>query len=87
MLRAWSAPCRRSVEPGTSGTPAACIDVRARLLSPITSIDSAVGPTKIRSLSSQARTNAALSARKPQPGWTASQPVVSAAATRFWMCR
>ena len=55
----------------------------ARLLSPISSIASADGPTNTRSLSSQARTKPAFSARNPQPGWTASQPVVSAAAIRF----
>jgi len=42
---------------------------------------SALGPTNTRSLSSQARTKAGFSARKPQPGWIASQPVISAAAT------
>ena len=55
----------------------------AALLSPIRSIASAGGPTKIRSLSWQARTNAAFSARNPQPGCTLSQPVVSAAAIRL----
>ena len=55
----------------------------AALLSPIVSIAAAGGPTKIRSFSSQARTNAAFSARKPQPGCTLSQPVVSAAAIRL----
>jgi hypothetical protein len=33
--------------------------------------------------SSHARTKSAFSARKPYPGCTASQPVVSAAATTF----
>jgi hypothetical protein len=45
------------------------------------------GPTKARSLSSQAAANSAFSARKPQPGWTASQPVVVAAATSEGMLR
>jgi hypothetical protein len=44
------------------------------------SIVSGRGPMKTRSLSSQAAANAAFSARKPQPGWTASQRVVVAAA-------
>src|SRR5205085_2570090 len=40
----------------------------ARLLSPISSIASAGGPTNTRSLSSQERTKPAFSARNPQPG-------------------
>ena len=45
--------------------PAARIAPLASDLSPSTSIDSGVGPTKIRSLSSQARTNDGLSERNP----------------------
>jgi hypothetical protein len=52
-------------------------------LSPITSIAAAGGPTNTRSFSEQTSTNAEFSARNPQPGWTASQPVVSAAPIRF----
>jgi len=44
-------------------------------------IVSAEGPTKIRSLSAHASTKSGFSARKPQPGWMASQSVVTAAAT------
>ncbi len=80
---ASSAPLSRSALPGTSGTPASRIVCFARLLSPISSIASGRGPTNTRSLSSQARTNAAFSARNPQPGCTASQPVVSAAPIRL----
>jgi hypothetical protein len=40
----------------------------------------ALGPMKTSSLSSHAAANAGFSARKPQPGWTASQRVVVAAA-------
>ena len=42
---------------------------------------------KTRSLSAQARTKAGFSERKPKPGCTASQPVVSAAATTFGIRR
>ncbi len=48
---------------------------------------SAGGPMKTRSLSSHIRTNSSFSARKPYPGWTASQPVVIAAAMTDWMLR
>jgi hypothetical protein len=50
-------------------------------------ITSAGGPTKTRSFSSHAVTNAGFSARKPHPGCTASHPVVSAAATTLGMRR
>ena len=73
--------------PGTSGTPAARISAFARALSPVFSITSAGGPMKTRSLSVQARTKAGFSERKPKPGWTASQPVVSAAATTLGIRR
>ncbi len=45
--------------------PASRIAPFASDLSPSTSIDSAVGPMKIRSLSSHVRTNDGLSERKP----------------------
>ena len=48
---------------------------------------SADGPMKTRSLSAHTPTNPAFSARNPQPGCTASQPVVSAAPIRFWTFR
>ena len=65
--------------PGTSGTSAAAISFFAMALSPMRAITSASGPTKTRSFSSHARTKAGFSDRNPYPGWTASQPVVSAA--------
>ena len=65
MRRASSTLARRPSEPGTSGMPAARIAPLASDLSPSTSIDSGVGPMKIRSLSSQARTNDGLSERNP----------------------
>ncbi len=73
--------------PGTSGTPAARSSCFARALSPIRSITSGVGPMKTSSLSSHARANAGFSARKPQPGCTASHPVVVAAAISDGMLR
>jgi len=45
---------------------------RAAVFSPICSITSAAGPIKTNPASLQARANAALSARKPYPGWMAS---------------
>ena len=73
--------------PGTSGTPAARISAFARALSPVFSMTSAGGPMKTRSFSPQARTNAGFSDRNPNPGWTASQPVVSAAAITLAILR
>src|SRR3954470_24590387 len=67
--------------PGTSGTPAAASSRFASTLSPMRAITSASGPMKTSSLSSQACTKSGFSDRKPYPGWTASQPVVSAAAS------
>ena len=63
--RASSTLASRPSEPGTSGMPASRIAPFASDLSPSTSIDSAAGPMKTRSLSSQARTNEGLSERKP----------------------
>ncbi len=54
-----------SVVPGTIGTPAPFISSRALVLEPIASMASAGGPMKVMPASSQARTNAAFSARKP----------------------
>jgi hypothetical protein len=51
--------------PGTVGTSAARIACFAEILSPIIAITSAGGPTKTRSLSTHASTNAGFSARKP----------------------
>jgi len=51
--------------PGTVGTFAARIARFAEILSPIIAITSAGGPTKTRSLSTHASTNAGFSARKP----------------------
>ena len=63
-----------SVVPGTIGTPALAINSRARVLEPIASIAEAGGPMKVILASSSAAANAAFSARKPYPGWTASAP-------------
>ena len=67
-------------EPGTSGSAGRARPSPSRAPCRPSIVDRlrASGPTKTRSLSSQARANAAFSARKPQPGWTASQPVVVA---------
>ena len=65
MASASSAEPSRPGEPGTSGSPASRMASLARDLSPMTSIVSALGPTKTRSLSAHARTKAGFSDRKP----------------------
>ena len=62
---AWSAVSTGSVVPGTMGTPAACIAVRAAVFFPISSMASAGGPIHVSPASSTARANSAFSARKP----------------------
>ena len=64
------------------GTPAAAAVSLAASLSPSSAIVSGAGPTQTRPASVTAEAKAALSARKPYPGCTASQPVSSATATR-----
>jgi len=59
----------------------------AAILSPIRSITSGDGPTNTMPSPAHARANVAFSARKPYPGWTASQPVISAAASTLEMFR
>ena len=59
--RAQSGP----LSPGTTGTPAAIIFSRARVLSPMASMASAGGPMKMTPAASQARANSAFSERKP----------------------
>ena len=51
--------------PGTTGTPALIMLVRAWVFSPIASIALAGGPMKVMPALSQARTNFAFSDRKP----------------------
>ena len=63
-LRAAAIDVAPSV-PGTVGTSAARIACFAAILSPIVAITSAGGPTKTRSLSTHAATNAGFSARNP----------------------
>src|SRR5208283_5015981 len=62
-------------EPGTNGTPARFMFCRARVLEPINSIDSGVGPMNLRPASAQALAKRAFSERKPYPGWIASAPL------------
>jgi len=61
----WLAVTFPASEPGTVGTPASCASARLRSLSPIASIDSAVGPTKVSPCSSQRSRSSTRSARKP----------------------
>jgi hypothetical protein len=65
IRRASSTLATGSVVPGTIGTPASRMISRARVLDPIASIAVAGGPMKTTPASSQARANAAFSARKP----------------------
>ena len=58
-------PAQAALRPGHERHPGGAHAPLASDLSPRTSIDSAVGPMKIRSFSSQARTNDGLSERKP----------------------
>ncbi len=51
--------------PGTTGTPAAATVSLARILSPISAMASAGGPTKVSPAPVTARAKAAFSARKP----------------------
>ena len=50
---------------GRVGTPASAMVVLAAILSPIASMVSGAGPTKISPASAQARANAAFSDRNP----------------------
>ncbi len=52
-------------EDGSTGTPAFSAASRARILSPIASIASGVGPTNVSPASSTLRAKPAFSARKP----------------------
>ena len=52
-------------DPGTTGTPAADINLRAATLSPICSIASGGGPIQVRPARCTARANAARSEKKP----------------------
>jgi hypothetical protein len=68
-----SSPIRRrsateasgSIVPGTIGTPAACILLRAASFEPIASIASGGGPIQPSPAASTARAKPAFSARKP----------------------
>ena len=50
---------------GSTGTPASAIAALAAILSPIASMVSGAGPTKISPAPAQARANAAFSDRNP----------------------
>ena len=79
MLFAVSISETAPSEPGTVGTPAFIISSRAADLFPICSIIFDDGPINLISFSSQSAAKLGFSDRKPKPGWTASQPVPSAA--------
>ena len=55
-------------DPGTVGTPAAAIVSRAVDLSPISLMESDLGPMNSMPWSAQMSTNVAFSDRKPYPG-------------------
>ena len=79
MLFAVSISVTAPSEPGTVGTLAFIISSRAADLFPICSMTLDDGPMNLIPFSSQSAANAGFSDRKPKPGWTASQPVPSAA--------
>ena len=54
-----------SAEPGTVGTPAACMFLRAVVFTPMASIDAGRGPMKVSRAASTARANSAFSERNP----------------------
>ncbi len=60
---------------------------RAPILEPMASIAAGGGPIQTSPASSQARANAAFSARKPYPGWIASAPLTRAASITRPMSR
>ena len=68
------------MRPGTIGTSAAATARRAASLLPSSSWVAGDGPIHVSPASSTARAKAALSERKPYPGWTACAPVRLAAA-------
>ena len=73
----WSA----SSYPGSTGTPSDAASRRAAALSPIARMPSGGGPTQRIPAAITCCANSALSARNPKPGWSASAPPASAAAT------
>ena len=81
IFRASSADSTAPGLPGTVGTPAFFAVSLATDLSPIFRIASGEGPIQVRPTSPRISAKCAFSARKPYPGWTASAPVISAAAT------
>ena len=62
---ASSAPDRFSCVPGTTGTPASIIFLRAEILSPIASIVSGRGPMNTSPASAHRRAKSAFSDRNP----------------------
>ena len=63
-LACWAVSTAPS-EPGTTGTPADCISLRAEALLPMARITSPEGPMKAMPASAQASANWSFSLRKP----------------------
>ena len=79
---AASAPSRVSTGPrlhGATGTPTSSAISLEPILSPSRRIASALGPMKAMPSRSHSSTKEGSSARKPQPGHTASAPVSTSA--------
>ena len=72
-----------SVSPGTIGTPALSMILRASVFEPIASIALGGGPIQVIFAFSTAFAKGAFSARKPYPGWIASAPAVEATSRIF----
>ena len=74
------AVCTGSLLPGTTGTPASIMVLRASDLLPILLMISADGPIKVMLHSAHSLANLAFSERKPNPGWMASAFMATVAA-------
>ncbi len=73
--------------PGTTGIPFWAMVSRALALSPMRAMLEVDGPMNLIPASSQASAKWAFSERKPNPGWIASESVISAALRMLGMFR
>src|SRR5579885_1982296 len=71
--------------PGVVAMPASCITRLAVALSPMAAMTCGLGPMNVNPWSAQISAKRAFSAKKPYPGCTASQPVISAVEIMFGM--
>ncbi len=71
----WAGSVMGSVRPGTPDTPTASAARRELILSPMISMASGGGPTKVTPVAVMARAKSVFSEKKPYPGCTASAPL------------